>query len=78
MQLGSCTVAIQTPATPAPAASTPAPDSTANTWSFGFDLRPEWIAGGALALCCIGVLAIGLIILIVRIGYRKDTYQPLY
>ncbi|MFN8379524.1 MAG: hypothetical protein U0452_12730 [Anaerolineae bacterium] len=76
-QSATCTVNVPaTQATSAPVA-TSAPSEDGN-WSFGFDLQPEWIAGGALALCCVLLLIVFVIVLVARLFNRPAPTFPLW
>lgn len=76
-QSATCTVNIPAvQATSAPAA-TAVPGQDAG-WSFGFDLRPEWIAGGVLAVCCVLPLIGLLLMLVARLFRRPPPTFPLW
>ena len=76
-QSATCTVNIPSvQATSAPVATTEA--GTGSDWSFGFDLRPEWIAGGVFALCCVLPLIGLLIVLAARLLRRPAPSFPLW
>ncbi|MBL8146989.1 MAG: hypothetical protein JNL34_11450 [Anaerolineae bacterium] len=77
IQVGTCRVNIPAvQATSAPLA-TPVP-GTSSDWSFGFDLRPEWLAGGVFALCCVLPLIGLLLVLAARLLRRPAPSFPLW
>lgn len=77
IQVGSCRINIPAIAATSAPISPTQPSENAG-WSFGFDLQPEWIAGGALALCCVVLLIGALIVLVARLLKRPAPAFPVW
>jgi hypothetical protein len=78
VQTASCAVNIPVTEPAADPVLVPTSAPAAGGWSFGFDVRPEWLLGIVLALCC-GVLALaGLIWLASRLFRRTPPVFPMW
>lgn len=75
VQTATCAVNIPVvqPSAVSEAVSTPQPDAE---WSFGLDVRPEWLLAVVVGLCCALLMLAGLVWLASRLFRRTPPFFP--